>query len=445
MYGRTSKLYISCCVILFSLFLFAFAPLAKAQDGATIAAPEQPHTQQQGDGHLHEGHSHGTDGHDHADAAHGAPTHAPTTAHGHGAAGGHAAHAKADSPDLGAMIMNHVTDANEFHVAGHLSIPLPCIVYHKERGFEFFLSNVFEHGHKSYNGYVMNHGVLNAIDVAAFPSGSADVHVHEDKASKQIIATHNGTAYPASRKSFYDFSITKVVFTMLLTVLIMLLLFPSVARAYGKRSVPKGLQSFFEPIILFVREDIAKPNLGKKYEKFMPYLLTVFFFIWINNLLGLIPFFPGGGNVMGNIAVTMTLAVFTFVLININGTKTYWGHIFNPPGVQFPINLIMILIEFLSIFIKPFALMIRLFANITAGHIIILSLVGIIFIAGKVGGTGAGFGASVIAGAFMLFMNVLELFVAALQAYIFTTLSAVFIGQALEDHSHHPAEDGGHH
>lgn len=366
-----------------------------------------------------------------------APTHTGAPA-AHG--GGH--EAESSRPDLGGMIMHHVTDANEFHVVQNISIPLPCITYHKQRGLEFFLSNVFHHGHESYNGYVLNHGVLMAVDDPGFPQGNVPVEVHEDKATKTSYAIANGQKYPVSRSNFYDFSITKVVFTMLLTLLIMLLVFPSIAKAYNKHTVPKGMQSFFEPIILFIQNDVAKPNLGKHYERFMPFLLTVFFFIWISNVLGLIPFFPGGGNVMGNIAVTMTLAVFTFILININGTKTYWGHIFNPPGVSFPINLIMILIEFLSIFIKPFALMIRLFANITAGHIIILSLVGIIFIAANVGGTGAGFGASLVSSAFMLFMNVLELFVAALQAYIFTTLSAVFIGQALEEHHHHDESHG---
>lgn len=408
--------------IVFGLPILAQEGVHESTDGR--AQQQQQHTQEgqtMGAAHAHTAPAQGT----------------PATTHG----GGHEAEENG-GPDLGGMIMHHVTDAHEFHIFKNISIPLPCIVFSPQRGLEFFLSNVFHHGHEAYNGYVLNHGVLMAVDDPNFPQGNVPVEVHEDKATKTSFAIANGRQYPVSRSGFYDFSITKVVFTMLLTLLIMFLVFPSVAKAYSKRTVPKGVQSFFEPIILFIQNDVAKPNLGKHYQRFMPFLLTVFFFIWISNVLGLIPFFPGGGNVMGNIAVTMTLALFTFILININGTKTYWGHIFNPPGVSFPINLIMILIEFLSIFIKPFALMIRLFANIVAGHIIILSLVGIIFIAAHVGGTGAGFGASLVSSAFMLFMNVLELFVAALQAYIFTTLSAVFIGQALEEHHHHDESHG---
>ena len=233
------------------------------------------------------------------------------------------------------MIMHHITDANEFHLFGTTSIPLPCIVYNKEKGgVETFSSSVFHHGHQSHNGYVTYEGVLNYVDDPNFPkTGSVPVHVEENKEGLTVHVEGQNQHYPASRSAFIDFSITKVVFTMLLTALIMLLLFPRVARAYKRSQVPRGAQSFLEVIITFIRDDIAIPNLGKNYQKYMPYLLTIFFFIWINNLLGTVPFFPGGGNVMGNIAVTATLAVFTFVLININGTKDYWGHIFNPPGV----------------------------------------------------------------------------------------------------------------
>ncbi|MEZ4916103.1 MAG: F0F1 ATP synthase subunit A [Chitinophagales bacterium] len=182
-----------------------------------------------------------------------------------------------------------------------------------------------------------------------------------------------------------------------------------------------------EPIVLFVKEDIAIPNIGeKKYAKFLPYLLTVFFFIWINNLFGLVPFFPGSANLTGNIALTFVLALFTLVITNINGNKYYWGHIFNPP-VPGPLKILMIPIELIGVLTKPFALMIRLFANISAGHILILSLISLIFIFKS-------FFVAPISIAFVLFMSVLELLVAALQAYIFTLLSALFIGIALEEH-----------
>lgn len=357
-----------------------------------------------------------------------ATSHQQTTHDAHPAEG----HAKEEGKlDVGSMILHHVTDANEFHVAGNLTIPLPCIVYNKHQGFDFFMSSVFHHGHQSHNGYVLDHGVLRYVDDPNFPkTGSVAVEVHDEKVH------YNGQEYGASRSSFFDFSITKVVFTMLLAIVIMLTMFISTARAYKKRMVPKGLQSFLEPIVIFIRDEIAKPNLGHHYEKYLPYLLTVFFFIWISNMIGLIPFFPGSGNVMGNIAVTATLACFTFLLTNLSANKHYWKHIFNPPAPM-GVNVIIIIIEFLSVFIKPFALMIRLFANITAGHIIILSLVSIIFIFAQFGGTAAGFGSSIIAGLFILFMNALELLVAALQAYIFTMLSAVFIGQAIEEPTHH--------
>jgi len=381
--------------------------------------------------HSHDGHDHSQHGHDHNHDN--TPIQAtPITA---GQPDSHAAdnHGGEKKLDVGSIILNHVTDANEFHVAGNFSIPLPCIVYNKYQGFDFFMSNVFHHGHQSHNGYVLDHGVLKYVDDANFPkTGSVAVEdIHDGDLHYQ------GQVFKASRSAFYDFSITKVVFTMLLAMALMLWLFIGVARAYKTRMVPKGFQSFVEPIVIFIRDEVAKPNLGRHYEKYMPYLLTVFFFIWISNMIGLIPFFPGGGNVMGNIAVTATLALFTFILTNTAGNKHYWGHIFNPPGTPFPINLIIILIEFLSVFIKPFALMIRLFANMTAGHIIILSLVSIIFIFAEFAGNVAGFGVSIFASLFILFMNALELLVAALQAYIFTMLSAVFIGQAIEEPQHH--------
>jgi ATP synthase subunit 6 len=186
-----------------------------------------------------------------------------------------------------------------------------------------------------------------------------------------------------------------------------------------------------EPLVLFVRDDIAVPNIGaKKADKFLPYLLTIFFFIWVNNLLGLIPFFPGSANMSGNIAFTFTLAMLTFIITNVNGNKAYWKHVFATPGVPLWLSPIMIPVELMGLIAKPVALFIRLFANITAGHIIILSLVSLIFIFKTIA-------IAPVSVAFVLFMNVLELFVAALQAYIFTLLSSLFIGAAVADHDHH--------
>jgi F-type H+-transporting ATPase subunit a len=227
---------------------------------------------------------------------------------------------------------------------------------------------------------------------------------------------------------------------MLLVVAVMLLLFISIAKSYEKRKgeAPKGLQSFFEPIILFIRDEVVKPSIGeKKYEKYVPYMLTLFFFIWLNNLLGLIPIFPGSANVTGNIAVTLTLAGLSLLLINLSGNKHYWGHIFWPPGIPVPVKLILAPIEVVGVLTKPFALMIRLFANILAGHIVLLSIISLVFILGpKVGAGGTlGVGAGVVA--FTIFMYIIKLFVAALQAYIFTFLTSLFIGQAVEESAHH--------
>lgn len=305
-----------------------------------------------------------------------------------------------------AFIMHHIQDSHEWHLmtlhAGepdehHVTIPLPIIIYNKTEGsLDVFMSSDFyneNHKRAPYKGYELDsHDHISAVD----------------------------------GDELMDLSITKNVASMLLSIIILLLVFIPVAKGYSKNrgKAPKGIQSFFEPIITFVRDDIAVPNIGNKYEKFMPYLLSVFFFIWINNLLGLI---PGGANLTGNIAVTFVLAVFTLIVTNVNGSKHYWGHILWMPGVPLPLKPLMAVIEIVGIFTKPFALMVRLFANITAGHIIILSIIGLIFILGS---SAVGI-ASV---PFAVAMNFLELLVAFIQAYVFTLLSAIFIGQAVEEH-----------
>jgi len=234
----------------------------------------------------------------------------------------------------------------------------------------------------------------------------------------------------------WDFSITKNVFALFITVLIMLWFFLRTARYYRKKGAlvaPKGMAAVMEPLIIFVRDDIAKPNIGEaQYKKFMPYLLTVFFFIWISNMVGLLPL---GFNLTGNIGVTFVLALFTMILTNFNGKSTYWGHIFNPLGNSMPplakglLYLILIPIEMVGIIAKPFALMIRLFANMTAGHIVVMSLLGLIFIKQSLGWSGMSLPMT-------LFISILELLVAALQAYVFTMLSALFIGSAVQT-AHH--------
>ncbi len=347
----------------------------------------------------------------------------------------HGSHGEKEAFNVGDMIMHHIADANEWHLLGDFSIPLPCIAYHPEKGLDFFSSSVFHHGHNSYNGYVLDHGVLKYVDDASFPQdGSHEVKIvgHGDVSH----ASYKGKEYEINRSSFYDFSITKVVATMLLAALIMLILFSYVAKMYKtNQRAPKGIQNLVEIVVSFVRDEVAKPGLGDKWEKYFPFLLTIFFFIWICNMLGLMS--PiGSPNATGNIMVTAALSLITFIVILFSANKHYWSHMLNPPGVPGWVKIILVPIEIASMFIKPAALMIRLFANMTAGHIIILSLVGIIFLITNLGGEAAGWGTSILSGAFMLFMNVLELFVAALQAYVFAVLASVFIGQAIEEPHH---------
>lgn len=309
------------------------------------------------------------------------------------------------------VILHHIADAHDWHLFdltnedGSLhpvSIPLPVILL-TDGNLDVFMSSAFDHGHvevtKGERTYKLDHG--------------------------HIVET--------SGASVLDFSITKNAASMMLSIVILLLIFTAAGRssAKNKGGAPTGIARFMEPLVVYVRDEIAIPNIGEKhYKRFMPYLLTVFFFIWINNLLGLV---PAGANFTGNIAVTLTLAAITMIITNLNGTKTYWGHIFKP-HVPFWLYPIMIPVEIIGVISKPFALTIRLFANITAGHIIILSLISLIFIFKTV------FIAPVSVG-FVLFMSVLELLVAALQAYVFTLLSALFIGLALEEpHHEHETE-----
>lgn len=316
--------------------------------------------------------------------------------------------------NLSELIDHHIYDANEWHIATlnegeldekHISIPLPIIVK-DNNGWHFFMSSDIAHG-EIVEGYTLEHGVL----------------VNKEGLEKaQVLDLFKGT-----ENIFYDLSITKNVFALFISVLIILGLFISMANSYKQSLVPTGVAKFLEPIVLLVRDDIAIPNLGSnKYHKFMPFLLSVFFFIWLNNLLGLVPFFPGGANLTGNIAVTLSLSLFTLFTILFNANKDYWMHIFWPP-VPFSLKFIMIPLEIIGVFTKPFSLTMRLMANITAGHIMILSIISLIFIFKN-----AALGAMSVPLA--LFVSMLELLVAALQAYIFTVLSALYIGMAVAEH-----------
>ena len=315
-------------------------------------------------------------------------------------------------------IMEHVKDSHEWHIlttkeGHHVSVYLPVILYSKHSGLHAFSSKKLAHGH-SHHGFQMGHGML---DEKSLDGKIIEVDEHGEMVEAGLPL---------------DFSITKNVFMMLLSVIILLWVFLGLARSYRRAGIsePKGLQGFIEPVIVFIEEDIAIPNIGEeKYHRYMPYLLTVFFFILLNNLMGLIPFFPFGANVTGNIAVTMVLATITFLITQFGSNKGHWQHVFNTPGVPVWLAPIMIPVEIIGLFTKPFALMIRLFANITAGHIIVLSLISMIFIFKSIF-------VAVPSLLMVLFMDFIELLVAFLQAYIFTLLSALFIGMAMPEHHH---------
>ncbi|MDT0294623.1 F0F1 ATP synthase subunit A [Mesonia ostreae] len=319
------------------------------------------------------------------------------------------------------MIMHHIGDSHGWHFFGSgdssYTLPLPVILY-TDNGLVTFMSSEFHHD--TEGEYIVE------------KDGMRFVNYHEkiyqlDAGVEKIELDEEQNALNANKP--IDFSITKNVAAMFLTVIVMIVFFFSLARHHKKNEkAPKGLNNALESLVLFVRDDIAIPQIGKKkYMKFMPFLLTVFFFIWITNLLGLL---PGAANVTGNISVTVALGLFTLILIIFNGNKDYWKHIFWMPGVPLPVKLLLAPIELIGLIIKPIALMIRLFANITAGHIIILSLLGLIFILEHAGVAG-------ISVPFALFIMVLELLVAFLQAFIFTMLSALFIGAAVQEHEHH--------
>lgn len=348
--------------------------------------------------------------------------------------------------------LHHIADANEWHIVGNVVIPLPVIVYHPEDGLAMFLSSKLPEAHHAEAPAADNHEAAEGHSEETASAESHDEHAvvehntHHEAGYQGYVMSH-GRVARADGSSFTDLSITKNVAAMLITACLLIIIFTSVARAYARRpgQAPKGLQSLMEPLIIFVRDEVVKPNLGANTQRFLPYMLTLFFFIWFANMLGLIPFISNP-NLTGNITVTMALSLLTFFITNINGTKDYWMHILWPPGVPFGVKLILVPIEILGVFIKPFALMIRLFANITAGHIIILSLVGLIFTFSNAGeNMGGGLGGAAVAVPFTIFMSFLEFLVAFLQAFIFVMLSSLFIALALEKHEHHHEEGAAHH
>ena len=313
-------------------------------------------------------------------------------------------------------ILHHLQDVHDFHLftdeasGTHISFPLPIILL--DQGVQVFLSSAFHHGASAAesNGkyYVLHHNHIYRTDADGKLNYDEDHHVTN-------IAP-------------LDFSITKNVFSVILLSILIFLMFKSLGDGYKKGLVARGMGKFLEPLVIFVRDDIAIPNIGKQhYQKYMSYLLTVFVFIWFINLAGLTPL---GINVTGNIAVTFALAIMTFLITQITAKSYYWKHIFWMPGVPFPMKIILAPIELLGVFIKPFALMIRLYANISAGHIVLMSLIGLLFLFENWFARGAFFGLA-------LALSVIELLVAFLQAYIFTMLTALYFGSAAASHDDH--------
>ncbi|MBS1741821.1 MAG: F0F1 ATP synthase subunit A [Bacteroidetes bacterium] len=306
--------------------------------------------------------------------------------------------------DPAKIIMDHIKDAHEFHFFSvgdfHAVIHLPVILYSPTKGFSMFSSSRFGHeGEEEYNGYKMEEG--------------------------NIVATDGSVVY--------DFSLTRNVVQMLIALTVFVFLMLGIAKKYkngeGVKNAPKGWQNVMEPVITFVRDDVAKPNLGKKWNKYLPYLLTVFFFILVNNIFGLI---PGSANVTGNTAFTAVLGIISLIVILFSTNSHFWGHIFWPPGVPLGVKIILIPVEVAGVLIiKPAALIIRLFANMVAGHIIILSFISLIFIFGEMNKV-AGWSFSPVSILFTVFIYFIEILVAFIQAFIFTNLTAVFIGQSFE-------------
>ncbi len=330
-----------------------------------------------------------------------------------------------DEFDVNEMIMHHIKDSHEFHIMdinGHaVSFPLPIVLW-TDKGLVSFSSSAFKHD--------------DSGSVIVSRKGQDFIKYHE----KIFYANNNGSekfiSYDVNgniiNEKPIDFSITKMVFSMFISMILLVLIFVTTAKSYSnsRKGEPTGLGKFTEPLIMFIKDEVALPMIGEKnYHKYMPFLLTLFFFIWINNVMGLIPFFPFSANLSGNIAFTFVLAAITFVITTLVANKDYWKHIFWMPGIPVPMKLFLAPIEFLGIFIKPISLMIRLFANISAGHIIILSLISLIFI----------FKSLWLAPAslfFSVFISLIEVLVVAIQAYIFTMLSALYIGSAIEEHEH---------
>ncbi len=332
----------------------------------------------------------------------------------------------------GSTIIGHVTDAHSWHLFDYfdkqgeehsVAVPLPVILINNGH-IDLFMSSRFHHGHADYKGYRLVGGGLEKEEIICV-----------DEYGEPLLDSEGGVVKPL------DISITKVPAAIMIIVALLIVIVMVAKNGYKKREnkAPKGLQTLVELLVVFVRDSIVRPMIGEKHcDKYLPYLLTLFFFIFFCNCMGLIPFFPAGANVTGNIAVTATLALITFFITNLSGNKHYWIDIFNTPGVPAWLKVfpLMPVVELVGVFTKPIVLMIRLFANMTAGHIVILGFVVLIFIISNAISPAVGAGTSVISTLFGVFISLLECLVAYIQAFVFTMLSALYIGMAVQEPHH---------
>ncbi|HPK09612.1 MAG TPA: F0F1 ATP synthase subunit A [Saprospiraceae bacterium] len=381
----------------------------------------------------------------------------------HGTCGSHDGHAAFDPASTA---IHHISDANVYSLLDWIRIPLPTMLYAEDRGWDVFMSNVFEighheDGHQSYNGYVMHEGSVYRVADKTFPQ-EGSVHLGGFTTESQLIdgkkrdvtyVCYEGNKFPCESRStwdagmlgggvssFYDFSISKNVLAMLIVSIFLMWIFIKAAKKYKENphSAPSGTQGILETLFVFIRDEVAIPFIGKdKYMKYIPILMSVFFFILGLNLFGQVPFF-GSTNVTGNLTVTMVLAILVALFVNFKGNKHYWQHVFWMPGVPVAVKPLLAVVEVMSLFIKPLTLMLRLAGNISAGHIAILSFIGLIFVFGNSGANlvGSSVG-SLVSVPLTMFMMAIELIVAFVQAFVFTILTASYIGAATESHDDH--------
>ncbi len=437
-------------ILISFLSVFCFAFLATAQNDHS--------------GHDHSAHDHSS----HAEGAHGDDAHGDGhSSHDHTNECGYT---HQDVFEPGAVAFHHISDQNVYSI-GPINIPLPCIMYVPGEGFDFFSSGNFKadahgNGFYAYDRWVIYEGSVRRIMDESFPMGKVEIgdvasgHMYnlfsktkevDGKDKTTVYLCHNGDAIPCDSKSYadggflgggmssyYDFSITKNVFTMLLMFILLAWLFIAMARKYANNigKAPSGAQNLMETMFVFIQDEVAKPFLGNKWEKYTPFLMALFFFILALNLFGQVPFF-GGSNVTGNLSFTVVIAVIAFFVVTFSGNKHYWEHILWMPGLPAWVKVIITPVEIMGMFIKPLTLTLRLFGNITAGHMVIVIFVGLIFIFGQNGmNPAAGYGTIIASTVLTMFMMAIELLVAFLQAFVFTILTASYIGAAVEEHHH---------